>query len=86
MFGKRFSRALAVTTVASLVMATAAFADTVENNVQADFGSENIAYTAGAPAVSVSFWIDATSSGGLPNCDASDGSSATVNFSIPSDV
>jgi hypothetical protein len=28
MFGKRFSRALAVTTVASLVMATAAFADT----------------------------------------------------------
>ena len=29
MFGKRFSRALAVTTVASLVMATAAFADTL---------------------------------------------------------
>ncbi len=35
MFGKRFSRALAVTTVASLIMATAAFADQLEADADA---------------------------------------------------
>jgi hypothetical protein len=35
MFGKRFSRALAVTTVASLVMATAAFADDLDADADA---------------------------------------------------
>jgi hypothetical protein len=83
MFGKRFSRALAVTTVASLVMATAAFADNVDNDVQSTYGSENVAYTAGTAALPVSFWIENTG----PSCDAADGSAVTLTITAaPADV
>jgi hypothetical protein len=46
MFGKRFSRALAVTTVASLVMATAAFADSISTDGDTLKAGNNISYGA----------------------------------------
>lgn len=53
-FGKRFSRALAVTTVASLVMATAVFADdaTVDGDVIAPGNQNSVTLTA-APGATV---------------------------------
>jgi len=86
MFGKRLSRALALTTVATLVITVAAFADNVNNDVQSTYGSENVAYTAGAAALPVSFWIVDNNSGGQSGCDAADGSAVTLTISAPADV
>jgi len=83
---RRFGRAIPLALAFVMTMGAVAFADSVVNDVQSEFGSENVPYTAGAAAVSVSFWIAEGNSGGLSGCDASDGSAATINFTIPSDV
>jgi hypothetical protein len=63
-------------------MATVVYGDNLNNDVQSTYGSENVAYTAGAAALPVSVWIVATSN----DCDAADGTAATVTVSAPADV
>jgi len=88
MFGKRFSRALAVTSVASLVLATAAFADTVSTNDLANVSGTRTAYAtipaedATTPAqetstFSVEYRLNSTAGDGGPT-----GSSGTCNVSV----
>jgi hypothetical protein len=66
-----------------MLLATTAFGDNVDNDVQSTYGSENVAYTAGDAPLPVYFWIDATGGNG---CDAADGSSAVITISAPSAV
>jgi hypothetical protein len=83
LFGKTFTRALTLATVTAMLLASAAFADTVDNDVQSTYASENVAYTAGDPALPVEFWINGQGANG---CDAADGSAATLTVSAPSAV
>jgi hypothetical protein len=65
MFGKRLTRALAVTAVASLVMALAVFADTVSNSIDntVDDAAESMALTVGGGSGSTLLYVSNTNAG-----------------------
>ena len=75
MFGKRFSRALAVTTVASLVMATAAFADNLDDTLAAGSVANPTIAEGGSFTVTIDYQVQQTGSNNTTF-------PATVNFAL----
>jgi hypothetical protein len=82
MFGMRFSRALAITTIASLVMATAAFADNLQvNDLGTTGGTSPLVVTRGSVSgATIDYRIAANSGDGQMDCNAADATPATVNI------
>jgi hypothetical protein len=85
MLGKRFTRALAVTSIASLVMAAATFADTVSNNVDGtvDADLEVLNLTAGGSAGSVILRYIETNDDSKNGCNLT-GSNSQLNIGVAS--
>lgn len=71
MFGKRFSRALAVATTATLIMASAAFADDISNDLDAsiDAALEVMNLTAGGSAGSTLLSVTPRNEDGKQGCN-----------------
>jgi hypothetical protein len=86
MFGKRLSRALALTVTFTLVMAVNVFADTVDNDVTA--AASTFTYVIGGNAQSVSYSVAQNPQGTDPQsgCNATDGSALTVTINVPAGV
>ena len=81
MFGKRFSRALAVTTVASLVMATAAFADEIQNNVayDVDAAADVVELAPSGATAAVLLSVVPTGGDGKPGCNLTGSTTFTAS-------
>ena len=81
MFGKRFSRALAVTTVASLVMATAAFADDIQNDVayDVDAAADVVDLAPGGATAPVVLTVDPTNGDGKNGCNLTGSTTFTAS-------
>ena len=57
-----------------------AFGDNIQNNIVADSISTTVVQ---GGSVTVTYYVDASGSGGLPGCDATAASPATVTFIVP---
>ena len=84
MFGKRFSRALTVVTVASLVMASAVFADNLQNDVTA--GGNDTIVEGGSTTITYRLVGNNAPNGDASGCNVDASHVATLTISAPAGV
>ncbi len=84
MFGKRFTRALVVTTAGTLIMASAAFADVISNDLVVTVDGKVMALTAGGATGATALSVSPANGDNKNGCNFGGGGSPTLITSVTS--